>query len=453
MNPTTEWSSAAAAAATSGSPHTNSSEVLVRLLQAARRHLGLDVSFISEFAEGDRVIRHVDAAVPGAVAPGDSSPLEESYCQRVVDGRLPQLIVDVRELADSELLPTVEGLAPRAHVSVPLTLADGRVYGTFCCYGGSADTSLNQRDLGVVRMFADVAMQYIEADLEAADRHAAARARITSALGEDGCLTTVFQPITSLEDGRVMGFEALSRFSAEPSRTPDVWFAEASAIGLGPELEAAAVRSAVAALPSLAGDVFLSVNVSPEVVVSGALDGVLHDVDLTRIVLEMTEHTAVRDYGRLADALRPFKDRGARVAVDDAGAGYASLRHILRLAPDWIKLDISITRGLDADPARTALARAVIDFAADTGSEVIAEGVETQGELRALQALGGTGAQGYFLGRPGDLAAAVGPSPTPPARRAGRRRRSTDERATWPGAGEDRDGGRGGVSRRRLERR
>jgi EAL domain-containing protein (putative c-di-GMP-specific phosphodiesterase class I) len=214
----------------------------------------------------------------------------------------------------------------------------------------------------------------------------------------------VYQPVVGLRDGRVLGLEALSRFPGQLDRTPDVWFAEAMSVGLGAELEAEAVRSAVRALPQLRDGAFLAVNVSPAAVLSGRVHEALARVDLRRVVLEMTEHAPVTDYDELIRALRPLKRRGARIAVDDAGAGYASFRHILHLRPEWIKIDISITRGVNTDAAHSALALALVRFAAEMGCHIIAEGVETEGELVALRSLGATAAQGYHLGRPAGLA-------------------------------------------------
>jgi len=142
-------------------------------------------------------------------------------------------------------------------------------------------------------------------------------------------------------------------------------------------------------------------------ILSGELPGVLEGLAIDRVVLEITEHAHVEDYDRLPDALRPLRERGLRLAVDDAGAGYASLQHILYLQPDLIKLDMSLTRSIDLDPARRALACALIGFARETGSKIIAEGVETASELKTLASLGVEKAQGYFLARPMPLASAV----------------------------------------------
>ncbi|MBW3668045.1 MAG: EAL domain-containing protein [Actinobacteria bacterium] len=379
-------------------------EVLPRLLRAAREHLRMEVAFISEFVDGDRVFRHVDAASSGApVRVGGSDPLEESYCARVVDGRLPQLMVDAGRVPEAAALPATAALPVGGHISVPLVLSDGRVYGTFCCFRADADESLNQRDLEIVRMFADVATAYVEADVSERHRRAAVEERIAAAIEVDGSLRTVFQPVIGLRDGALLGVEALSRFDVRPYRAPDVWFAEAASIGVGARLEQAAVRSAVRGLSLLPESAFLAVNVSPEAVMAGVLDDVVARVDVSRLVLEMTEHAAVADYELLEAALRPLRRRGALLAVDDAGAGYASFRHILRLRPEWIKMDASITRGIDDDPARLALADAMVGFAGRIGSSIIAEGVETPGELRVLESLGVTAAQGYHLARPGEM--------------------------------------------------
>jgi EAL domain-containing protein (putative c-di-GMP-specific phosphodiesterase class I) len=262
---------------------------------------------------------------------------------------------------------------------------------------------LTDRDLAVRRVFADVAAGYLEADITAAEHRERTRRRILRVIQNDD-VRMVFQPVVATDDGRVNGVEALARFPDEAGLTPDVWFADADAVGLGVELELTAVRCALRALADIPDGVLLGVNVSPSVAESAGLQDILASVDVSRVVLEMTEHAPVADYTRLRTQLQPLRDRGLRIAVDDAGAGYASLRHILWLAPDFIKLDISITRDIDTDLARAALASALIEFASKVGSGILAEGVETQAELETIRSLGADFAQGYYLGRPGSLA-------------------------------------------------
>jgi len=229
--------------------------------------------------------------------------------------------------------------------------------------------------------------------------------RIEAELDCDGTMSVVFQPIVELATRNTVGLEALSRFAGEPLRSPDLWFEEATSVGLGPELEMKAVRRAVAQLQRIPGDEFLAVNVSPELVLSRKLDELVDDAICPRLVLELTEHVAVDDYGPIHDRMAPLRDRGARVAVDDTGAGFSSLRHILLLQPEIIKLDRSLTRGVDEDLARRALAASLVAFAKDIGASLIAEGVETAGELETMERLGAHWVQGFHIAMPEPLPA------------------------------------------------
>lgn len=226
-----------------------------------------------------------------------------------------------------------------------------------------------------------------------------ARARIEGVL-ERGDVRMVAQPIIDLRCGRVVGVEALARFPGEPRRGPDLWFEEAHAVGLGVELECLALRKALRLLDHLPADAFLAVNAGPAAVRCSEFQPALDQVDLHRIVLELTEHVVVDDYPALRSCLRAVRARGLRVSVDDMGAGVASLAHVLRLDPDFIKLDLSLVSEIDKDPGRRSLATALVAFAKDLSATVIAEGLETQGELQTLSNLGVPWGQGYYLARP-----------------------------------------------------
>ncbi len=374
-------------------------QLVPELLRAIRGHLGMEVAFVSQFRGGQRVFRYVDA-VPGmqAIHPGAGDPLEATYCQRVVDGRLPELLLDAgTNLAARELTVTTE-LPVGSHVSVPIRLVDGQVYGTFCAFSRQPDYSLNPRDLAVMRLFADITAGLVEKDLQLSREAEARRQRIAGAL--DGGLSMVYQPIVRIDSGAVAGFEALARFAGTPLRSPDLWFGEAELVGLRSALELCALRGALTVLERLPAHVYVSCNLSPHTLVKGGFAAILEAVPLDRVVLEITEHAAVADYIELAAVLEPWRKRGLRLAVDDAGAGYSSFRHILMLMPDLIKLDMSLTRAIDTDIARRALAAALMRYAQETGSELIAEGVETQAELDALRALGVAKVQGNLLGWP-----------------------------------------------------
>jgi EAL domain-containing protein (putative c-di-GMP-specific phosphodiesterase class I)/CheY-like chemotaxis protein len=245
-----------------------------------------------------------------------------------------------------------------------------------------------------------------------------------------------YQPVFDLTDGRPVGAEALSRFATVPVRGPDAWFAEAAQVGLGIELEVTAARVAVGGLDRLDPSMVLGINVSPETCCSPELRELLEPLPaIDRIVLEITEHAPVADYGGLGAALAPLRERGVRLAIDDTCSGFASLRHVLHLRPDTIKLDVTLTRGIETDAARRSLVEALVGFAPSVGAHVLAEGIETAGQLRALRESGVPLGQGYLLGRP---------APLPPS-------------GTWPawGAaasrqGAKRDAARGHPSRDRL---
>jgi EAL domain-containing protein (putative c-di-GMP-specific phosphodiesterase class I)/DNA-binding NarL/FixJ family response regulator len=213
----------------------------------------------------------------------------------------------------------------------------------------------------------------------------------------------VFQPIFALATGVVVGFEALTRFAAEPHQ-PQRWFAAAAEIGLAGELELTAARAAGREFVRARPGGFLALNISP-----GALPRCIRlsdELAEIELVLEITEHAAIDDYGAVAPTLAELRERGVRLAVDDAGAGFASLRHTLQLVPDFLKLDVSLTRGIDSDRKRRALASGLVGFARELGAAIIAEGIETASELDTLRSLGVRYGQGYHLARPAPLLAA-----------------------------------------------
>jgi EAL domain-containing protein (putative c-di-GMP-specific phosphodiesterase class I) len=226
----------------------------------------------------------------------------------------------------------------------------------------------------------------------------AARGEIERFMAGDG-LSMVYQPIVDLRSNAVVGMEALARFRSLPLRAPNEWFAEAVRLELGVQLELASVRQALRVLPGLPHDVYLSINCSHRAAVSPELASLL-SVDARRIVLEITEHEAVEDYDVLLGALQDLRTDGVRIAIDDAGAGFASMRHALRLVPDIVKLDISLTRDIDSDRAKHALAAALVSFAQEMGMVMVAEGIETAAELETLLGLGVPHGQGFYLAEP-----------------------------------------------------
>jgi diguanylate cyclase (GGDEF)-like protein len=240
----------------------------------------------------------------------------------------------------------------------------------------------------------DQTRRYEPAD---ADSGTVERGEVEALLADPERLQIVVQPWVDLATGRIAGYEALARFPGT-GRGPEAWFAQAQRCGLGPELEAAAMRRALAVAAPPPGT-FLSVNLSPS---SLSLASVMADFpeDARHLVLEVTEHEALVKTAALEQALSDIRRRGARIAVDDAGAGYAGLTSLMRLRPDVIKLDRSVISSLDDDPAKVAMVESLVRFARRTGAAVCAEGIETLDELALLADLDVTYGQGYVLARP-----------------------------------------------------
>jgi EAL domain-containing protein (putative c-di-GMP-specific phosphodiesterase class I) len=218
-----------------------------------------------------------------------------------------------------------------------------------------------------------------------------------------GAFQPLFQPVANLWTRDVVGFEALTRF--DDGTPPELRFNDAAEVGMGVPLEHATLRAAVDAASELPPDGFLSVNVSPALILERAAIAAVARTAPRPLVLELTEREPVDDYGALTRALHGFGS--ARLAVDDAGAGYASLRHILALHPSYIKLDISWVRGIDDDMARQALVAGIAHFALLTNCRMIAEGIETEAEADALRHLGIELGQGFLVGYPRPVDALV----------------------------------------------
>lgn len=216
----------------------------------------------------------------------------------------------------------------------------------------------------------------------------------------DHSLRAVYQPVVDIDQLTVVGYEALSRFTDPAERGPQQWFADGFAAGRGVELEWLAAAKALDALAALPYGQFLAVNMSAASIMHNAEQPFCDPQVCPRIVIELTEHVPVEDYTALHRALATMRAHGTRLAADDVGSGYAGFRHLLRLEPDIIKLDISLVGGIHRSPTQRALAKALIAFAADVDATVIAEGVEHPDELRALRDLGLRWAQGFLLGRP-----------------------------------------------------
>lgn len=375
-------------------------QIVDAILEAARTYLDADVVFVSQLVSARQMVRwSVGDAASFGLRNGSSGSLSQTYCAEMIDGRLPRTVPDTRTDAVAHGLEVTRRLRIGAYAGVPIFTAAGRLYGTFSAVSHEARPRLNrehERFLVVLSGLIAEQITRIDADMNhRRDRFE----RIRRTLDAARTIRIALQPIVDLESGFVVGEEALARFS--DARSPIAWFAEAWDVGLGTDLEIATLRVGRTLMDQIPSHAYLSVNVSPQTVLTPALRDLVSEWQPTRLVLEMTEHRDVHDYGELARALDEYRERGVRLAVDDVGAGFASLSHVLRLDPDIIKLDLSLTHGVDHDPARRALVSSLLTFSSRIGAAVVAEGIETEQELDALRILGIGFGQGHLLGSPG----------------------------------------------------
>jgi len=205
-------------------------------------------------------------------------------------------------------------------------------------------------------------------------------------------LSVVLQPIVELYDGRVVAVEALSRF---PDQNPEAAFAEAYRTGVGPELEAAAIRAALACRPATG---LVSINVGADAIATRAVQDTF-PADLSGVMVEITETSDVERWEELSRVVETLRRRGAIIAIDDWGQGYSNLDRLLRLRPEVVKLDMSLTRSLDSE-MHVALVRSITAWAQSLGISICAEGIETAQQWATLQQLGVHLGQGYLFGRP-----------------------------------------------------
>ena len=378
-----------------------STESIERILSLARAALDMDVAVMAAF-DGDFVVQAVDGEHEWFdLDVGLRLPLNQTYCGAMTKGEIPHLVNDAAADDRTADLPLTREAGIGAYVGVPIRLWDGTLYGTLCCLSRSAEPSLNGRDVRFLRVLAEIVADQLDRDQLETEKRRLEWSRIHSILERDS-VDVEFQPVFDLLDCSIVSLEALARFWTEPMRSPSVWFAEANEVGLGAELELAAIRSALQRIDDFPEGVALALNVSPATALDPRFCELLLGV-AERIVIEITEHAQVDDYDALAAALAPLRQRGAQLAIDDVGAGFANLRHILRLAPDIVKLDLSLTQEISRDPARLALATSLVGFAGGVGARIVAEGISSDEDLTSLRALGVDYGQGFYLARPSAL--------------------------------------------------
>ena len=289
---------------------------------------------------------------------------------------------------------------PTAMAIIPLRTSTGMLGGIVVCTEAVDGVTFLAGRLPVLESFCAVASALLGPGIVARQQHGEVRGEVEAVL-QDHAFEPVFQPVVDLASGAIVGYEALTRFR---DRTrPDRRFADAEAVGLGLELESACLAAALAAAPDLPGGGWVSLNVSPGLLLERQRLARCLRGYAGAVVLEVTEHVAIENYTGVRDAVAGLGGH-VQVAVDDAGAGFASFRHILELRPDFVKLDIGLVRQIDHDDVRQALVAGIVYFAKKSGCRLIAEGIETTGERDQLRALGVDLGQGYLLGRPAPAA-------------------------------------------------
>ena len=395
------------------------------IAHALDRLPGVDVSGVYECTEdGLRALAIVGlAGFPFRT--GETIPEERArYLRERSDGGpwAERWVQPSEPNANDERITTL-GIKSRAFAPIRV---DGEVIGLI----GVATTDEDEarhlvEDLPVVGEFALVAETILAPALVARRDRAEKRRRIGATIAS-AAFRPVFQPIVELATGTTVGFEALTRF--DDGSRPDLTFAAALECGMGIELETVTLEAALREGRHLAPGAWLSLNVSPALLAQGvALPRMLADRSRS-FVLEVTEHEAIEAYAPLREAMLALGP-GVRLAVDDAGAGVANFNHLVELRPDFVKIDVGLVRGVDADARRRAVVVGLVHFAAEAGCQVIAEGIETQAERATVTELGVTLGQGYLLARPAPAEAWIvatgqhhAPAPSLPrlVRRSGR---------------------------------
>jgi diguanylate cyclase (GGDEF)-like protein len=242
------------------------------------------------------------------------------------------------------------------------------------------------------------------ASQEASNELSAAIARVVT----DQLVRPVYQPIVDLTNGRVIGFEGLSRPTAESGfADPASMFSGAEAVGRTVELDLSCLHAVVAGARQMAPEQMLTINISPRTVEAPhfSADALISLLDRyaiapERVVIELTERERVEDVNRLQANLGAMQRHGLRIAADDVGAGNAGLRLLSQMRFDIVKIDLSLVQdGAERDSSRAVL-RSLRELAGRWQATVIAEGLETASQLRMVRELGVTAGQGFLLARP-----------------------------------------------------
>jgi EAL domain-containing protein (putative c-di-GMP-specific phosphodiesterase class I) len=373
---------------------------VAELLRTAKDALQISVAFLTRMDGTTQFLEVVESSVPFLFKEGATQKQQTTFCQAILDGALPAVMGDVKAFPLAMTLPASRIPRIRSYVSVPVTLSDGTLYGTFCAAGLTSDKGLTKRDKALMDVLAHAAAVIIEPGIRSRQHDDEIERRIWPLI-EAGGPVVVLQPIVDLATGLRIGAEALSRFPDHWDKAPDTCFAEAHSVGLGHELELLALGSAAEHLSRVSG--YVAMNISPATLLTRAATDLLSRLPLDRILLELSEHDQVEDYDALHGVLSPLRQRGMRLAIDDVGAGFSSLRHIVLTRPDVLKIDRTLVHGISNDRILRTLVHSLVDFGTGSGAKVVAEGIETGADAEVLVLLGVDHGQGWYYGRPGSV--------------------------------------------------
>lgn len=376
---------------------------LRRVLSLARESLGMELGYFGTFEGGHETFDVVDRDPGGgpSVREGSRLPVDQTLCWQVVTGATGSLVQDARaDRATRDLSPVTDS-GVGAYVGVPVHRGE-ELLGMLCLVSSQPRPDLGAHDVEKMRLLARVVALELEQARELSADDESDVDAVRRAISGEG-LQTVFQPVARLDlllrDNvlEVSSVEALSRFTGDPQHRVEHWFDLAWRHGLGVELELAAIERALAVLPELPEPIRLAVNASPETIASSRLRSAIPPDLAHRVTVELTEHVLLEDYEALRPGLDRIRSLGVSLAIDDLGAGTSNLQHVVELAPEVIKVDLSITSGVEHDARRRALVSALVGFTRDVGIHLVTEGVERGATAAELVRLGVDYGQGFWL--------------------------------------------------------
>lgn len=380
----------------------NLDESLQAAVASFRKLLDFEISYISRFDNGQQVIEAIDCSDSGADIPikkGSAINIEKTYCKRVADKKLPKFVRDAKEEPLVADIPALAELSVGTLISVPITMRDGKLYGSICGFSRTIRNDISERDIRFVELLAEFASRILEHSITKSSKLRKRHDFIMKIIN-DRSFHNVYQSIVDFSTGKNIGLEALTRFEDVSFESPDWIFREAESFGLKAELEIAVLDEPIKRTHQMSGDCYVSINVSPTTVATKAFKDLVATAATDHLVIELNEADTVDSYFALNNHLDKIRALGVSLAIDDVGSGYANFRHILELSPEILKLDISLIRDINISRKKQALAAAIIAYADEFGSKIIAEGVETDAELQVLQKLGINLIQGYLFSKP-----------------------------------------------------